>query len=211
MPWCWRDTIRYLWVDWRQRHMRAVWWWERLCTAFNRWQWAEADFIVGGASVHAALDGLAVRYGNGQARRRRPLAATSSDYQVLDRSAVAYPPTQNNNAMVGSYTSVGSSPRSWSMRAVDGSTCLPIIRSSSAATCWCRSWCRARSRAVSPPASAWRCTNSCRCTRTVLGTAPGISIAITCRVAATWRYGRRPPKSCRRSRRVSHRKAWLRW
>jgi CO/xanthine dehydrogenase Mo-binding subunit len=75
--------------------------------AFNRWQWAEADFMIDGATVHAPLDGLAVRYGNGSGAPKKALATTPSGYQVLDRQRVAYPPTQNNNAMVGSYTSVG--------------------------------------------------------------------------------------------------------
>ena len=33
--------------------------------AFNRWQWAEADFMVDGASVRMPVDGLSVRYGGG--------------------------------------------------------------------------------------------------------------------------------------------------
>lgn len=75
--------------------------------AFNRWQWAEADFVIDGATVHAPLDGLAVRYGNGSGAPKKAVATTPGGYQVIDRQRVAYPPTQNNNAMVGSYTSVG--------------------------------------------------------------------------------------------------------
>ena len=44
------------------------------------------------------------------------------------------------------------------------------------------------------------CTRRCRSTRTGPATAPGTSTAITCRAAATWRYGSRPPRSCRRCR-----------
>jgi CO/xanthine dehydrogenase Mo-binding subunit len=75
--------------------------------AFNRWQWAEADYMVGGATVHAPLDGLAVRFGAGSGAATKAWATTPGDYRVLDRQRVTYPPTQNNNAMVGSYTSVG--------------------------------------------------------------------------------------------------------
>jgi CO/xanthine dehydrogenase Mo-binding subunit len=75
--------------------------------AFNRWQWAEADFMVGGATVHAPLDGLAVRFGAGSGAATKAWATTPGGYQVIDRQRVTYPPTQNNNAMVGSYTSVG--------------------------------------------------------------------------------------------------------
>ena len=75
--------------------------------AFNRWQWAEADFMVGDATVHAPLDGLAVRFANGPGAPNQAVATPPDGYRVLDRQRVAYPPTQNNNAMVGSYTSVG--------------------------------------------------------------------------------------------------------
>jgi CO/xanthine dehydrogenase Mo-binding subunit len=76
--------------------------------AFNRWQWAEADFIVDGASVHVPVDGLSVRYGNGAASAKQALATTPNHYQVLDRRSVSFPPTQNNNAMVGYNTAVGT-------------------------------------------------------------------------------------------------------
>ncbi len=76
--------------------------------AFNRWQWAEADFIVDGASVRVPVDGLSVRYGNGAAPAKQALATTPNHYQVLDRRSVSFPPTQNNNAMVGYNTAVGT-------------------------------------------------------------------------------------------------------
>jgi CO/xanthine dehydrogenase Mo-binding subunit len=62
---------------------------------FNRWQWAEAEFGPPGGTARLPVDGLAVRY-NG------------STYHVMDRRAVFYPPTQNNNAMVGYNTAVGT-------------------------------------------------------------------------------------------------------
>ena len=134
-------------ADWRQEaHARGLVV-GAVVHAFNRWQWAEADFMVDGATVHAPLDGLAVRYGNGAARRTKAVATTPSGYQVLDRQRVVYPPTQNNNAMVGSYTSVGQFAEIVVDAGSGRSTCSLITPYSSAATCWCRSWCRARSKA----------------------------------------------------------------
>jgi CO/xanthine dehydrogenase Mo-binding subunit len=75
---------------------------------FNRWQWAEADFIVDGAAVHAPVDALSVRYGDGAGAAKQALATTPNHYQVLDRRSVSFPPTQNNNRMVGYNTAVGT-------------------------------------------------------------------------------------------------------
>jgi CO/xanthine dehydrogenase Mo-binding subunit len=75
---------------------------------FNRWQWAEADFTVDGVSVHVPVDALSVRYGDGAAAKKRVLATTPNHYRVLDRSAVSFPPTRNNNAMVGYNSAVGT-------------------------------------------------------------------------------------------------------
>jgi CO/xanthine dehydrogenase Mo-binding subunit len=76
--------------------------------AFNRWQWAEADFMVDGASVQVPVDGLSIRYGNAADSAKQALATTPNHYQVLDRRTVSFPPTQNNNAMVGYNTAVGT-------------------------------------------------------------------------------------------------------
>jgi CO/xanthine dehydrogenase Mo-binding subunit len=62
--------------------------------AFNRWQWAEADFEIAGGVVRLPVDGLSLRRGG--------------RYQVLNRRAVFFPPTRNNNAMVGYNTAVGT-------------------------------------------------------------------------------------------------------
>jgi CO/xanthine dehydrogenase Mo-binding subunit len=75
---------------------------------FNRWQWAEADFMVDGAAVRAPVDALSVRYGDGAGTAKRTLATTPNQYSVLDRRSVAFPPTQNNNRMVGYNTAVGT-------------------------------------------------------------------------------------------------------
>jgi CO/xanthine dehydrogenase Mo-binding subunit len=76
--------------------------------AFNRWQWAEAGFMVGGVSVRVAVDGLAVRHGDGADAATRALATTPNRYRVLDRQTVSFPPTRNNNAQVGYNTAVGT-------------------------------------------------------------------------------------------------------
>jgi CO/xanthine dehydrogenase Mo-binding subunit len=75
---------------------------------FNRWQWAEAEFIVDGVSTRAPVDALSVRCGNGADAAKQALSTTPNRYQVLDRRAVSFPPTQNNNAMVGYNTAVGT-------------------------------------------------------------------------------------------------------
>jgi CO/xanthine dehydrogenase Mo-binding subunit len=75
---------------------------------FNRWQWAEADFLVDGASIRMAVDGLSVRYGDGAGAAKQALATTPNRYHLLDRQSVFFPPTQNNNAMVGYNTAAGT-------------------------------------------------------------------------------------------------------
>jgi CO/xanthine dehydrogenase Mo-binding subunit len=76
--------------------------------AFNRWQWAEAEFTVDGVPGRAPIDALSVRHGNGASAATQALATTPNRYQVLDRGAVSFPPTRNNNAMVGYNTAVGT-------------------------------------------------------------------------------------------------------
>ncbi|MFM9433011.1 CO/xanthine dehydrogenase Mo-binding subunit [Janthinobacterium sp. CG_23.3] len=61
---------------------------------FNRWQWTEAEFDVGGAVVRLPVDGLSLRYGGA--------------YRVLDRKRVFMPPVQRNNAGVTYYSAVGT-------------------------------------------------------------------------------------------------------
>ena len=63
---------------------------------FNRWQWAEADFEIGGAVMRLPVDALSLRQGD------------AKDYRALDRRAVFLPPTKLNNAMVGYNTCVGT-------------------------------------------------------------------------------------------------------
>jgi CO/xanthine dehydrogenase Mo-binding subunit len=75
---------------------------------FNRWQWTEADFDVVGGPVRFPLDGLSLRYGDGAAAAKQALAGTPNRYHVLDRRTAAFPPTRNNNVMVGYNTAVGT-------------------------------------------------------------------------------------------------------
>jgi CO/xanthine dehydrogenase Mo-binding subunit len=75
---------------------------------FNRWQWAEAEFGLEGVSVRIPVDGLSVRYGDGAGAAKQARATTPNRYHVLDRRSVSFPPTLNNNAMVGYNTAVGA-------------------------------------------------------------------------------------------------------
>src|SRR5207248_6029581 len=68
---------------------------------FNRWQWAEAEFSPVGGAVRLPVDGLSLRYGNGAAWAKQAMATTRNRYHVLARRAAFYPPTKNNDAMVG--------------------------------------------------------------------------------------------------------------
>ena len=76
--------------------------------AFNRWEWAEASFVVDGVSVRAPLDGLSIRYGDGAPAAKRALMTTPGGYQVLDRQDVFYPATRRNNARVTYYSAVAT-------------------------------------------------------------------------------------------------------
>ena len=73
---------------------------------FNRWQWAEADFPLSGASERLPLDGIALRWGDG--RGAGPGRATANGYRVIDRAHVRYPPAQRNHAGVVYYSSIGT-------------------------------------------------------------------------------------------------------
>jgi CO/xanthine dehydrogenase Mo-binding subunit len=75
---------------------------------FNRWQWAEAEFAPVRGAVRLPIDGLSLRYGAGANEQKQTMATTPNGYHVLARRAVFYPPTQNNNAMVGYNTAVGT-------------------------------------------------------------------------------------------------------
>lgn len=51
--------------------------------SFSRWSWSQATFPLGAASWSADIDALAVRHGGGQ-------------FECLDRTSVAFPPTDYN-------------------------------------------------------------------------------------------------------------------
>lgn len=105
---------------------------------FNRWQWAEADFMIADKSERLPLDGLALCFG-GQSSANPPpgnhsqpyqasgaadkrvlsidagqddslgtKSTTSGHYQVIRREAVYYTPVQRNNAAVTYYSAMGT-------------------------------------------------------------------------------------------------------
>ncbi|OZI75888.1 xanthine dehydrogenase family protein molybdopterin-binding subunit [Bordetella genomosp. 2] len=77
--------------------------------AFNRWQWAEADFPIDGQTRRLPLDGLALRHGAGATGRQPASAATTANgYRAIDRAQVYIPPVQRNNAAVTYYAAVGA-------------------------------------------------------------------------------------------------------
>jgi CO/xanthine dehydrogenase Mo-binding subunit len=69
---------------------------------FNRWQWAEASFLVNAKAERAPIDGLSIRLGTGSPAR------TPGGYRMLDRIDVFYPSVRRNNAMVTNYSAVGA-------------------------------------------------------------------------------------------------------
>ncbi len=69
--------------------------------AFNRWEWANAEFDFHGNKLTYPLDAIAVRYGIGA--QHKP-AYNQSGFEVIERLSVNYPKTNMNNAMVTYYT-----------------------------------------------------------------------------------------------------------
>lgn len=77
--------------------------------AFNRWQWSEAEFEIGGAVLRVPLDGLSLRYGAGKKEKSGSAGSGSATgYQVLNRKRVFIPPTQRNNAAVTYYSAIAT-------------------------------------------------------------------------------------------------------
>jgi len=74
---------------------------------FNRWKWAEAEFVIDGSRERIPLDALAVKYGDG-ADAAKKAKMNHHGFDLLDRVAVHYPPTQLNNAMVTYYSPVAT-------------------------------------------------------------------------------------------------------
>jgi CO/xanthine dehydrogenase Mo-binding subunit len=75
---------------------------------FNRWQWAEADFELGGVRHRRPLDGLAVRLGGGPPDAQGKPSAAPTPYQVVQRQNVFFPPVQRNNAGVTYYAAIAT-------------------------------------------------------------------------------------------------------
>ncbi|HEX7748089.1 MAG TPA: molybdopterin cofactor-binding domain-containing protein [Bordetella sp.] len=75
---------------------------------FNRWQWSQADFEIGGQVERLPIDGLSLRYGDGATAAQKKSATTPNQYQVLDRQRVLIPPVSRNNAAVTYYSAVAT-------------------------------------------------------------------------------------------------------
>ena len=77
--------------------------------AFNRWQWIEAEFVLGDTVERLPVDGLSLLHGAGKAKAdataQPPLPNT---YRALDRKRVFIAPVQRNNAAVTYYSAVGT-------------------------------------------------------------------------------------------------------
>lgn len=74
---------------------------------FNRWSWAEADFVIDGVRERLPLDALAVKYGDGAVSAKK-VQMSSAGFHLLDRQNAEYPATQLNNAMVTYYSPVAT-------------------------------------------------------------------------------------------------------
>lgn len=70
--------------------------------AFNRYQWAEADYDVAGQNVRLPIDGLALRYGAGDSK-----AKELNGYQRLERRDIFYPPVARRRGGYLYYSAVG--------------------------------------------------------------------------------------------------------
>jgi CO/xanthine dehydrogenase Mo-binding subunit len=73
---------------------------------FNRWQWAEAEFALPGDDARLPLDGVALRWGQGDDKGRG--TPTANGYRMLERTRAHYPPAQRNNAGVVYYSAIGT-------------------------------------------------------------------------------------------------------
>jgi CO/xanthine dehydrogenase Mo-binding subunit len=63
---------------------RAWAWSRRHVHGFNRWSWAEAEFVIDGVRERLPLDGLAVKYGDG-APKAKKAQMNSAGFHLLDR------------------------------------------------------------------------------------------------------------------------------
>jgi CO/xanthine dehydrogenase Mo-binding subunit len=72
----------------------------------NRWQWSEAEFPLSGDDARLPLDGVALRWGDGNGNGLG--TPTENGYRIIERTRVHYPPVQRNNAGVVYYSAIGS-------------------------------------------------------------------------------------------------------
>lgn len=73
---------------------------------FNRWQWAEAAFDLGEDDTRLALDGLALRWGDGD--RKGKGIPTANGYRMIRRLRSHYPPVQRNHVGTTYYSAIGT-------------------------------------------------------------------------------------------------------
>ena len=93
-----------------------------------------------------------------QARRSRRSPPRLVAIRCWTGRSVSFPPPQATTRWCRPTTPRSAPwPSSRSTRPAERSRCSSTTPSSNAATCWCRSWCRARSRVAPPAASASRC------------------------------------------------------
>jgi hypothetical protein len=57
---------------------------------FNRWSWAEADFVIDGVRERLPLDALAVKYGDGAVNAKKA-QMNSAGFHLLDRQNAPTP------------------------------------------------------------------------------------------------------------------------
>ncbi|MDR7133737.1 CO/xanthine dehydrogenase Mo-binding subunit [Lysobacter niastensis] len=73
---------------------------------FNRWQWAEAEFPLDGEDARLPLDGIALRWGDGEVQGKG--TPTENGYRMIERTRAHYPDAQRNNAGVVYYSAIGT-------------------------------------------------------------------------------------------------------
>ena len=177
---------------------------------FNRWSWAEADFVIDGVRERLPLDAMAVKYGDGAPGVKKAMM-NSAGFHLLDRQNPAYPATQLNNAMVTYYSPVATLVE---LKVNKGSGEVQVLDHHSWIEC---------GRVLVPELVKGQLEGGiamgighallekCRSTRAALRKGTGTSTATGCRGRRTWRFGTRRRRSSRRCRRPIRPKASPRW
>ena len=180
---------------------------------FNRWQWAEAEFPLAGEDARLPLDGIALRWGDGQAQDqgRGQGTPTANGYRMIERIRAHYPDAQRNNAGVVYYSAIGTIAEV----AIDtGSGEIELLNHHSVLEC---------GNPIVPELVSGQLQGGL-----AMGighalheylplyedgraTAPGTSTATRCPGRKTWRSGNRVAKYCPRCRKPIRPRAWPRW